>query len=204
MAAKKISKSEIKKFWNWFSLNCQDFGKDFSNAELISELDKKVVHLGGFSWEIGPGIKKENALVISPNGDSDLLPVTKEIIANAMQCEDWEYYYAKPPKQWSFIFDFTSVDGQELQINASEWEYVLLKYEDGALSIIIKNTQLSRLDEIDQLTAAEIVLDGALGEETRIEKIVDIEIVNEFDKSYANKASNIKNLLNHIKDISEK
>lgn len=201
MAAKKINKLEINKFWAWFSLNCQNFGKDFSNTELINELDKRVTHLGDFSWEIGPGIDKENALVISPNGDIDLLRVTKEIISNAIPCDHWEYYYAKPPKHWNFVFDFTSVNGKELRMNAAEWQYVLLKYEDGALSIIIKDSQLSRLDKIDQLTASEIVLDGALGEETRINKIVEIDVVSEFDDSYKTKASSIKNLSNHIKDV---
>jgi hypothetical protein len=202
MAVKKLSRSEIEKFWNWFSQNCQDFGKDFGNTDLIRELDEGVVNLGNFSWEIGPGKKKENALVISPNGDVDLLPATKEIIAEAPECDNWEYYYAKPPKEWDFIFDFTDVNGQEVRIDASEWEYVLLQYEDGLFSIIIKDSLLSQLDQIDQLTAAEILLDGVLGEETRIEKIADIEVVKEFENSYSTKAGNVKNLLNHLEQIS--
>ena len=64
----KIDTIKIAEFWTWFSENCDDFGVEFDNAELINELDKRIGRLGGFSWEIGLGKVKENALVISPGG----------------------------------------------------------------------------------------------------------------------------------------
>lgn len=64
---------KVREFWEWFSKNCRNFGADFDNAELIEELDNWIRQLGDYSWELGPGKLKEYALVISPNGDADLL-----------------------------------------------------------------------------------------------------------------------------------
>lgn len=193
----------IGQFWEWFSNHCHDFGDNFDNTILLGQLDEWINRLGNFSWEIGPGKKKENSLVISPNGDSGLLRETKKIIASAQDCIGWEYYYAKPPKDWELIFDFQTADETTLEVNASEWQYCLLKYEDGMFEIIIKAADLNGLRDTDKLTAAEIALDGILGEEFRMQTICEIDVVEEFEKPYQNKANNIKSLLNHLKAVAE-
>jgi hypothetical protein len=202
MGNNRINLTEVKGFWDWFSQNCQKFGSNFENTILLDELDERVNKLGDFSWEVGPGRVKENLLVISPNGNLDLLQDTREIIANSIECSDWEYYYAKPPKQWDLIFDFEMSDGNQIEIDASQWTYVLLKYADGMFTIIIKGQHLKQLNDDNKLTAAEIVLDGVLGEEIRIQKICEIDVVEEFESSYQNRASNIKELPNHFKTVA--
>jgi hypothetical protein len=199
--ANKVDLQKIKKFWSWFSENCQNFGKDFANQELLVKLDVLVGQFGNLSWEVGPGKTLENALVLSPNGDLKQLPLTKKIIALAKECSGWEYYYAKPSKQWDLKFDFETTHGDLIQINAFEWEYDLLKYEDDMFEIIIKSLQLSQLGDDDKLIAAEIALDGILGEELRIQTIDKIEIVEEFEKLDQNKASNIKDLAKHFRKL---
>lgn len=201
MELNKININKIRKFWIWFYENCQNFGTDYSNTELLDILDTKISELGNLTWEVGPGKTANDALVISPNGDLELLPYTKEIIANAKECTDWEYYYAKPPKQWGLIFDFETTDSNQIEINASIWEYVLLKYKDGMFEIIIKAVNIDALSADDKLTAAEILLDGILGEELRMTAICSINIVLQFEEVYKNKASNIKNLSNHINSL---
>lgn len=54
-------------------------------------------------------------------------------------------------------------NGEEVEINASSWSYVLLKYNDGMFGVIIK-ADLTGLTNKERLTAAEILLDGVLGE----------------------------------------
>jgi hypothetical protein len=201
MEANKVNKHTINEFWFWFSANCQNFGKNFDNVILLDELDNMVSQFGNFSWEVGPGKSMDNALVISPNGNLGLLPYTKEIIAHAKECTGWEYYYAKPPKEWELIFDFATIDGELIQINASVWEYVLHKYKDGMFAIIIKSPLLSLLNNGDKLIASEIALDGILGEEMRMQTIDEIEVVEEFEKLEQNKASNIKDLANHFRKL---
>jgi hypothetical protein len=195
--------NKIRQFWEWFSQNCHDFGVDFDNTILLSELDDWISRLGNFSWEIGPGKVKENALVISPNGDIELLQETKEIVQGAQDCTGWEYYYAKPPKEWELLFDFETTDETLIEVNASEWQYSLLKYEDGMFEIIIRAPNLNGLDDTDKLTAAEITLDGVLGEELRMQAICAIDVVEEFEEIYQNKASNIKSLLDHLKAVAQ-
>jgi len=198
MRTNKVSATDIKKFWNWFVQNCQNFGDNFENNTLIDELDRWVKRLGNFSWEIGPGIKKENLFVISPNGNLQLLPETKNIIDNSRKCDGWEYYYAKPAKNWNPIFEYENSDGENVRIDASSWKYILLKYNDGMFTVIIQAPQLNQMQDDDKLMVAEILLDGILGEEIRMLKISNIEIVNDFDLQYKGKESEIVNLGDHI------
>jgi hypothetical protein len=203
METHKIDTLKVRQFWEWFSENCQNFGVDFDNTELLERLDSWVTQLGDYSWEIGPGKAKNNALVISPNGDEDLLQDTKLIISSAKDCEGWEYYYAKPPKgnEWNLIFSLETSEGEIVEVDASHWEYALLEYEDGMFEIIIKVTDLQQLDESDKQTSAEILLDGILGEEIRMQTICGIDVVEKFVELYRDKAGNIKNLSNHIKTL---
>jgi hypothetical protein len=194
----RLNNSEVVEFWNWFTKNCQDFGSDFDNTSLLEELDVRIKRLGNFSWEIGPGKTQENSLVISPNGDLELLPFTKKIIASAKNCERWEYYYAKPPKEWEFKFEYSISSGVKLEVDASKWKYVLLRYEDELFQIIIKSLHLTYISHEDKLAIAEIVLDGILGEEMRMQTIAEINLVEDFEILYRNKASNITDLLNHL------
>lgn len=201
MEVNKININKIEKFWNWFSENCQNFGIDFSNTALLETLDTKISDLGDFTWEVGPGKTADNALVISPNGDLELLTYSKEIIANAKNCTGWEYYYAKPAKQWELVFNFETTSGEQIEIDASNWEYVLLKYEDGMFEIILKAVNINGLGDDDKLMSAEILLDGIIGEELRMTTICSIDVVQEFEEGYRNKSSKIKNLSNHINSL---
>jgi hypothetical protein len=198
----KVGLSRIEQFWEWFAQNCQDFGENFDNNVLLDELDSRISQLGDFSWEIGPGKLKENALIISPNGNIGLLPKTKRIIQRAKNCLGWEYYYAKPAKDWNLSFNFETTDNRFIEINVSEWQYSLLRYEDGMFTIIIEAPNLDSLSDTDKLATAEITLDGIMGEELRMQTIREIEVVKEFEKQYQGKDTNIKNLLNHLKYLS--
>lgn len=205
MRTNKIDALKVRQFWKWFSENCQNFGVNFDNVELLESLDDWVAQLGDFSWEVGPGKVKGNALVISPSGDGELLQDTKMIISNAKACEEWEYYYAKPPKEkeWKLIFDFETSEEEVVEVDASRWEYTLLQYEDGMFEIIIKTLDLQQLNESDKQTAAEILLDGLLGEEFRIKTICGIDVVEDFVEPYGINAGNIKNLSDHLRALSK-
>jgi hypothetical protein len=194
------AKEDITNFWNWFSENCQLFGNHFDNIELINELDKQIVDLGKgqLSWEIGPGVNEDNALVISPNGNSDLLEYTKEIVANAKQCANWEYHFAKPPKQWDLVFSFQTEAGKTIQVDALEWKCILLQYEDGMYGTIICCSNLKKLNQSDRQMVGEILLDGILGEEKRIRLIDDIEMLYKFTKADESKAGYVRDMAKYL------
>ncbi|TCC99444.1 hypothetical protein [Pedobacter hiemivivus] len=188
-------------FWDWFSKHCKDLGENFDNEKLLTEIDDRLTDLGGFAWEIGPGTKADNQLVISPGGDLSLLPVTKGIVSYAKIIPGWEFHYAKPPKEWDLIFDFEKDNGDLIEIDASNWQYVLLKYEDGKFEIIIQVHDLDGLSENDKLVASGILLDGILGEEVRMLRISYIDVVRKIDNQYASKSTDIKYLDNHLKTL---
>ena len=85
---------KVRKFWDWFSENCQNFGADFDNKALLESLDAWVTQLGNFSWEVGPGKIKDKALVISPGGGEDLLhgpKLVKQVIDSAARVATTTY-----------------------------------------------------------------------------------------------------------------
>jgi hypothetical protein len=191
----------VDEFWAWFYENSQNFGEKFDNRELLAELDSRITTLGPFSWEIGPGKFQENSLVISPNGDLEVLEYSKAVVEKAKQWPGWEFYYAKPPKKWELKFDYQVNEDRTVQIDASLWQYVLAEYEDGTFEIVIKLHPLLDLNDQDQLSVAEIVLDGILGEEMRMKLISFIEVVDEFEESYTRGINSITSLGEHLTSL---
>src|SRR5215813_1484474 len=94
----------ITQFWDWFATAAGRFSEDFHDEALIRELDARVAALGPFAWELGPGLKEKNALVISPGGDRKSLRETRRIVSLAPEIPGWEIHPAKPPKQWEAVF----------------------------------------------------------------------------------------------------
>ena len=169
------------------------------DSGFINSLDKRISKIGNISWELGPGLRKpeNNALVFSPNGDSELLGQTSMIVDMAPFCKGWEFYPAKPPKKWQMRFSMEDDRGKTYEIDAANWKYVLLKYRDDTFNIVIRMPDLGQLPEGMKYTAAEILLDGELGEEERIKRIIEIEIVDEFDDLLKSKTSSMKDFRQH-------
>jgi hypothetical protein len=197
----KINKLGAQLFWQWFSSHHKEFGENFDNEEMLAELNDRIVGLGDFAWEIGPGTKNNNQLVISPGGNLDLLPVSKQIISYATTIPGWIFCYAKPPREWNLLFNFRIEDDVIIEVNASKWKYVLLRYEDMGFEIIVQTRDLKNLCENDKLIAAEILLDGILGEEVRMIHITNIEIVEEVGFQYQNKVNDMIYLDKHFEKL---
>jgi hypothetical protein len=164
-------------FWAWFAPIADDLAESFDAPTILEELDRRIMDLGNYAWEIGPGLREENALVISPGGDRNLLTATREIVAQAPAIEGWEFHPAKPPKRWNLVFDMDTGNESQMRIDASKWRCALRRDEEGDLEVVIEAPNLADLDEEHRRWAGEIVLDGILGEETRLETIDRVEVV---------------------------
>ncbi|MEJ0101618.1 MAG: hypothetical protein WDO19_03220 [Bacteroidota bacterium] len=90
------------------------------------------------------GVKKENSLTISPNGSKIFVGQNKKALsARPLRLTIGNFYYSKQPKEnW---YKERLVDAA-LEIDASNWTYVLLEYEDGKIEILLKANTISHLD----------------------------------------------------------
>ena len=193
----------IQEFWRWFSSTCGEFGDKFENKNLICELDDRIGRIGPISWEIGPGFENEAAssLVFSPAGDKSLLSLTREIVANAPPCMGWEFYSSKPPKKWQRCLVVTDDSGNEYEVDAANWSYVLLRYPDRTIDIMIEAPEIRAIPSELHDTVGEILIDGEIGEARRIETIENIECVQEFDDEYKTKCKPIALLAGHLEHV---
>ena len=194
-----VNNDKIKNFWNWFEQNSQQINPEIITQNMISSLDSKILELGDFAWEIREGKTKPYMLVISPGGDAHLLGKTKTVIESSISISDWEFEYYKPAKDW----DYTFFINETTEINASNWEYVLLKFSDGTFDILIKVDNLNKLDGDDQDIAINIVLESTIGEKIYIERIVNYEIVTDFENKYDGKQNKITVLSDHLTQMLE-
>lgn len=201
-----VAQHQVVDFWEWFRSICGHFGDRFENRRLVDELDARVAKLGRFSWELGPGVRdgKNNALVLTPCGDPDLLLETRQVIDVAPECPGWEFYPAKPPKKWQREFTLQDDDGSTIHIDASGARFVLLKYPDGVLDVLLADVNLTALPEGLRQTAGEVLLDGELGEERRMAFVRGVDIVGRFEVDMERKSSPIATLALHVEPLEHR
>jgi hypothetical protein len=173
-------------FWVWLEQNSQQLANNVEDFQLVAALDRRV-HLlhPHLSWEIGPGMKTDWHLAISPNLNKDLVDVARRIVAQAPTIPRWEFFPARQPKTWDGRLELGIKSGARVQLDASKWKYVLLRYPDGAHEIILHADNVDPLQEDDRWTAAAIVLESILGEETLMERVEKFELTGSIDAELA-------------------
>jgi len=186
--------SQIVDFWTWFTKRSDDLHSDNYDKSVLGELDETVCSWG-LIWEIGPGFIKKWSLAISPNGDKELLDKAKNIIDKAPQLSDWEFYFAKQEKENWHIVRLVDLN---IEINASDWTYIILQYDDYKKEVLIKADNLTKFDKETKRLAADLVLTNLLGEELKMEKVDFFDIVTDFDSK--NGITELKFLPAHISD----
>lgn len=183
------------RFWQWFSAISDQLASDPENAEILAELDANVTALNQrFSWEIGPGRTAEWCLTISPNLDASLLADTESVIASAPLLRGWEFESTRARKAWDGRFEMERDDGNVLSLDTSDWRYVLLRYPDGAVEIVLQSKQAAGLGTDERWTAAAIVLEGLLGELALIRGISSFDLLEVFEPQLEAKAKPISQL----------
>lgn len=193
--------SRTAAFWQWFQENAAVIGRliDSSEAGKLDNLLSVRVHAldRGLAWEVGPGLKKRFAFVVSPNGNPEKLEITKAIVAAAPKVRGWEIHPAKPPKKWDLRF----LIGDE-PIDARQWRYALTGYNDGEFyDVTILAPDLGELTMKDQRIAGRLVVEGILGERVGLEKIGDVEVVHEANDE--SRFSSISVLSEHLRSLTK-
>ncbi len=193
--------NKYQEFWSWFEKNNKQIANAAPEDNILVELDGKICELGDFAWELGSSEANFNALTISPGGDRSLLATTKNIISQAPNLKDWKFYDSKQIKEWNYKF-IVNLNQKKINVDIQKWEYVLLAYGNSLFDIVVKPTPYLAVLDDDILGIAEMVLDSLIGEGNRLEKIENIYIEKYFNEDYANKATNILKLRNHLNEVS--
>jgi hypothetical protein len=190
-----IDTDDINNFWNWFKTNSRDLHSDKYPNDSFRELDKRVYDMGLY-WEVGPGIEKENLLIISVSGRRELLDKARSLFANAPILDNWEFDILKKPKtNW----DKLEIPNDNINISAANWTYVLLKYKDGKKEILIKADTLSDFEKDKRIELAEIVLTNLIGEEKMMNEFDYLDVLEIEDSTYD--TQDIKALSKHLDHI---
>lgn len=143
------------------------------------------LELGSWTW------------TISPKGNPELLPLAEQIINKAPALDKWQFYSTKQPKtNWHLL----EISRDNISVNANEWEYVLLKYKDGKIEVLVKADDLLKYDKDTKELIVEIILTNLLGEKMFMEKVDYFDVVDEFDSDDG--ITEIKHLPEHLKDNS--
>lgn len=198
---------KIDSFWKWF-VQMEDRIATFFSEEsdvdketLIEAINNRVLDFGLFAWEISAGTNKRFRLVLSPNGDAQRLALSQSIVAQAPSLRDWEFYYAKPAKQWDYVFSIYDDFMMERSIEAFRWEYVLLEYPDDTLEIKIMASNIQFLDKEAQKAAVDLALTNIVGEEAKVNYLNQVSIVAEFEEEYNNISTPIRDFKEHFDEI---
>ncbi len=183
----ELDTRRIEEFWRWFSGIARDLSMEPENKDLLQKLDSKVRSLHpAIAWEIGPGERDTWQLVISPDLDPDLLPVTEAIISHAPTISGWEFHAARQPKDWNNEFEMER-NGGSVSIDARDWKYVLLRYPDGNVEILLHGDNAKHLSKEERWQAASIFLQGILGEKPLLDKHLSFDLSDKIEENLRDK-----------------
>jgi hypothetical protein len=179
----RATEDEIDEFWAWFVVNADELAiVDGIDDEMVDEIDERVDVLAeGLTWELGPGLQSKHMFVIGPGNEREQLRESRRIIARAPALEGWEFYPAKPPKNWGGTFKI-EVGGEHRDVDVSGWRAVLLRYPDGYVELHIEAPDLEDVPDTDRFTVAVTAVDSAIGEERRLEALDGISVVPRFEQ----------------------
>ncbi|MBL1281544.1 MAG: hypothetical protein COA33_014810 [Fluviicola sp.] len=197
-----MSKLKIENLWNWF-VNNEDEIIDIIDNELaadyiVESLDNRILDFGLFSWEIAPGKLKPWSLTISPNGDADLLKISREIMNNAPRLSNWEFHYCKQAKDWNRTFEIYDELMNEHSVIASNWKFVALPKKGNQVQLIIEADNILHLDDETRLSAGELFVLNEIGEKARIQKVDSVHVFTELEEMYEGLKISIDELKKHF------
>lgn len=195
---------KIETFWQWFVKNesvikeCIEQETAPNQAYVVNQMNELILDLGVFTWDIGLDESNNWFLLISPNGNRDNLSISQHIILEAPTHLNWNFHASRPAKNWNRRFIVHSFDMEEIDVDASPWEYIAFREEDNRLEIILEAKNIDHLDPETAESAANQFLVGELGEETRINRIAALQIVKSVDTVYEKEKVSISELKSHV------
>ena len=180
--AKDIRLNKISSFWEWFGTQERRIREILDDElhpdreELVQMMDNQVLNLGLFTWEMGPDGSNSFYLTISPNGDPELLKLSKSIVKASPALSAWTFYYAKPLKEEPIELKLYGEEYNLHFVNAQSWQFGLSLTSSGHVDITIVANNMKHLDQETQTGAGHLVISSLLGEECHILHVGHIHI----------------------------
>lgn len=171
---------EATRFWKWFS-SVEAAIRETQSDELLRELDRRIFNIDSrLNWELGPAQPSGMQLVISPNFDRELVPVCRRIVALSPGLSEWFFFPFKPRRKWASTLTINDVGGTPVQIDATNWTYVILRYPEGHAEVLLfANQQLQiAADSTMRWIAAALALEILLGEELVLKLSLEWELLD--------------------------
>lgn len=196
----QLMEEKIANLWSWFVHNEQRVVQvvlDESSSdreEIIQQMDNFILSLGLFTWEISEG-SEGWVLTISPNGDQELLEISRSIVSEApAELYSWELNYCKPAKQWDRTLVLYDSNMDEQFIDASDWNFAAIPRAEDEFDVVFEHASTLHIDDDTLQKAGELIVTNEIGEERRIQFIGAIRVVQNLDDDLASKAQGIDSL----------
>ena len=168
---------KITEFWEWFEEHEEKFRIITDPNGVRERLDNQVLLFGIFSWEIGEGRNNTHTFTISPNGNDKMLKRSETIMEYAPDLPKWEFYAAKPSKDWDFTFEMFDSFMMKRTVDAADWEYIIRMTPERKIKILIYTENVDFLDMDDKLVAADLVINNIIGEADKINFVESISFI---------------------------
>ena len=192
-----FDKAEAEAFWKWFSTVAGSLARsNFVNNEILAEIDRRLFSIDSrLNWEIGPHQDSSNCqFVISPNFNNELLPICRALLDLAPKIEGWILMLFKPRRAWNNELTIRDVGGEAIHLDTSLWRYVMLRYPDDEMEILIAaNTKLP-FDDGSRLRwlAGALTLEALLGEKTVMECVQSWDVYDFLEPRFDSAAKEIR------------
>lgn len=185
-------RNKINDFWEWFVEHEEKFRIIQDPHAAREMLDNQILQFGVFAWEIGEGRNKPHTFTISPNGSAKMLRRSQAIIGEAPEMKHWEFFAARPARDWDFILEMYDSFMVKQRIDAADWEYLFRLTPEFKIRILLYSENIDFLDEDDKKAAADFVINSIIGEADKIDYVDSIEFIPFVDET---QEDDIKSLL---------
>jgi hypothetical protein len=202
----EFNDDNILRFWQWFVKNentikeCVENTSSKSKEYVVEQMNEHILGQGVLTWDIGLNDSKEWFLMLSPNGDSDMLKVSERIIGEAPEHMNWQFHASKPAKIWDRQFMVYDDYMDELFIDASDWHFITFEEEDGKLDLVIEAKNISHLNPELAESASEQFVIQEIGEANSIIYFSSVVVVSNLESEDQSLKSPVSELNAFVKE----
>ena len=170
-------RNKINDFWSWFVEHEEKFRIIRDPHAAREMLDNQILQFGVFAWEIGEGRDKPHTFTISPNGNSKMLRRSQAIIGEAPEMKHWEFFAARPAREWDFILEMYDSFMVKQRVDSADWEYLFRLTPEFKVRILLYAENIDFFDDDDKRSAADFVINSIIGEADKIDYVDSIEFI---------------------------